>query len=213
MNFVASMNKNKNTRLELNRLLQERNEHPERSEAIDRQIEATFKQTHALFVLDMSGFSRTSIRYGIIHFLAMVHRMKEIVTPAIAEYGGSIVKQEADNVFAVFPEVQAAVDCARDLLKRAVAVNTMLPDSQDIYLSIGIGYGDVLMLEEEDMYGSEFNLTAKLGEDLAERNEVLITESAFGQLQEPAAEQWEQLDFSISGLELLAYKAIITPGY
>ena len=36
-------------------------------------------------------------------FLAMIHRMHAIVYPVIAEYGGTVVKEEADNIFAVFP--------------------------------------------------------------------------------------------------------------
>jgi class 3 adenylate cyclase len=195
-----------NSRTYLNSLLQQRNEHPENHSEIDRQIQETFSQTHAIMVLDMSGFSRTTLRYGIIHFLAMIHRMSAVVAPAISECGGTIIKQEADNIFAVFPDVSPAVDAALDLLKRTTAVNTMLPEEQDIYLSIGIGYGEVLMVEEEDIYGSELNLTSKLGEDLAQRGEVLITQAAFNKLQ-PPAEKWEKLEISVSGIELIAYKA------
>ncbi len=52
-------------------LLQERNEHPERSPEIDRRIQEQFTATHAIFVLDMAGFSRSTMKYGVIHFLAM----------------------------------------------------------------------------------------------------------------------------------------------
>ena len=64
-----------NTREELSRLLQERNEHPDRVEQIDARIRETFGETHAVLVMDMSGFSRMTIKHGIIHFLAMIHRM------------------------------------------------------------------------------------------------------------------------------------------
>lgn len=194
-----------NTRVELERLLQERNEHPERESEIDQLIQKSFCQTHALFVLDMSGFSRMTVRYGIIHFLAMIHRMKEMTIPVIRENGESVIKQEADNIFAVFSDVQPAVDASIDLLKRTAAVNTMLPDELDIHLSIGIGYGEVLMIEDEDMYGSELNLTSKLGEDLARPGEILLTEAAFGRLEEKPAD-WEKLELSVSGLELVAYQ-------
>jgi class 3 adenylate cyclase len=77
----------------------------------------------------------------------------------------------------------------------------------DIYLCIGIGCGDVLMLEKEDMYGSEFNLASKLGEDLAERGEILLTSAAFEKL-EGDKQDWEKMELSISGLELVAYKRL-----
>lgn len=194
-----------NNRVNLQKLLQERNERPEKMAEIDAQINAAFRQTHAIMVIDMSGFSRTTVRYGIIHFLAMIHRMHAIVKPVIAECGGTIVKEEADNIFAVFPSVKSAVESAIDSLKHAAAVNTTLPPEMDIYLCIGIGYGEVLMLEGEDMYGAEFNLASKLGEDLAERGEILLTDSAFEKF-EGEKQDWQRVDFSISGLELVAYK-------
>lgn len=193
------------TRAELNRLLQERNEYPERSSEIDTQIRVSFEQDCAIFVLDMSGFSRLTLRYGIIHFLAMVHRMAAIATPLVQLHQGRVVKQEADNLFAIFPSVAAAIDSATDILKGFVAVNTGLPDEQDLHAGIGIGYGKTLLVGETDLYGSEMNLACKLGEDLARRGEVLLTEAAFGQLN-ANPEQWERLELSISGLELIAYK-------
>jgi class 3 adenylate cyclase len=196
---------NKNNRAYLEKLLQERNERPEKMAEVDAEINATFRQNHAILVMDMSGFSRTTVRYGIIHFLAMIHRMHAIVKPVIAEYSGTIVKEEADNIFAVFPDVKSAVKAAIDAMKQTAAVNTTLPPEMDIYLCIGIGCGDVLMLEGEDMYGSELNLASKLGEDLAERGEILLTAAAFEKF-EGKKEDLERVEFSISGLELVAYK-------
>jgi adenylate cyclase len=195
----------KNNRAYLQKLLQERNERPEKAAEIDAEINATFRQNHAILVMDMSGFSRTTIRYGIIHFLAMIHRMHVIVKPIISEHGGTIVKEEADNIFAVFSDVKSAVEAAIDSVKQTAAANTTLPPEMDIYLCIGIGCGEVLMLEEEDMYGSEFNLASKLGEDLAQRGEILLTSAAFEKF-ESEKENWEKVEFSISGLELVAYK-------
>ena len=133
--------------------------------------------------------------------------MHGIVKPVISECDGIVVKEEADNIFAVFPDVKSAVKAAIDCLKQTGAVNTTLPPEMDIYLCIGIGYGDILMLEGEDMYGSEFNLASKLGEDLAERGEILLTSAAFENL-EGDKEEWEKVDFSISGLELMTYKRV-----
>ena len=207
-NLIESKMKT-NNRAYLESLLQERNEHPERMAEIDAKINETFRQNYAILVMDMSGFSRTTVRYGIIHFLAMIHRMHGIVKPIISECGGTVVKEEADNIFAVFPDVKSAVEAAIDSLKQTAAVNTTLPPEMDIYLCIGIGCGDVLMLEGEDMYGSEFNLASKLGEDLAERGEILLTSAAFENL-EGDKQDWQKMELSISGLELVAYKRLVS---
>ncbi len=136
--------------------------------------------------------------------------MSTIATPIVNDHGGRVVKQEADNLFAVFQTVTDAIDGAVDILKAFAAVNTGLPDEQDLYAGIGIGYGKTLLVGEDDLYGSEMNLACKLGEDLARRGEVLLTTSAFSQIQSDVA-TWERLDLSISGLELVAHKLKATP--
>jgi class 3 adenylate cyclase len=187
------------------KLLQERNEHPERAAEIDEQIRRAFGQTLAVLVMDMSGFSRQTIRHGIIHFLAQIHRMQAIATPAIEGRGGAVIKYEADNVYAVFREVVAAVEAAVELDRGLAAANTMLPEEYDMHGEFGIGYGEVLVDDGGEIYGSEVNLASKLGEDLAQRGEILLTESAFAHTG-GGARQFEPLRFSVSGMELNVYK-------
>jgi class 3 adenylate cyclase len=197
--------KTQNTRAELNRLLQMRNDHPEQASDIDAMIREIFATTCAVMVMDMSGFSRLTARHGIIHFLAMIRRMCAIATPIIARHQGTLIKQEADNLFATFQDVPQALEASMDMLKAFSAVNTGLPDEQDIYGSMGIGYGEILVIENEDMYGSEMNLASKLGEDLARSGEILLTEEAYQRLP-TTNKTWERLEFSISGLHLMAYR-------
>jgi adenylate cyclase len=193
-----------NTRSTLQQLLQARVEHPENAVDIDAQIYATFEQECAILVLDLSGCSRLTIRRGIIHFLTMVHRMTSITTPIVQSHGGRVVKQEADNLFAAFSAVPAAIATATDIFKAFQAVNVGLPEEQDLYASIGIGYGKTLIIGDDDLYGSEMNLACKLGEDLAQRGQLLLTAAAFAQLTAPQ-DAWEAIDFEISGVALTAH--------
>jgi adenylate cyclase len=158
---------NKRTKARMNRFLQERNENPERAAEIDAQITKFFGETLAILVMDMSGFSRQTLRHGIIHFLAQIHRMQTIAAPVVETYQGELIKQEADNILAVFPEVDQAVAGALDLDGKFAAANTMLPEHFDIHGEFGIGCGEILVVENEDVFGSEVNLASKLGEDLA----------------------------------------------
>lgn len=191
-----------NTRVQLSQLLQERNEYPERAAEIDARVAEIFGETHAVLVMDMSGFSRLTIKHGIMHFLAMIHRMNSITIPAIEEHGGTVIKTEADNVFAIFEEVQAAIETAIDINRRLSAANTMLPEEMDMHGKFGIGYGEVLIVERQDLFGSEVNLASKLGEDLAAREEILVTEAAFSRLEKGFAE-FDEIEMKISGLQLL----------
>ena len=86
----------------LRRLLSERNQTPASGTGvIDAAIEQAFVRSVAILVLDMCGFSRITQSHGIIHFLAMIHQMEQAARPAIEGNGGEVIKQEADNLFAV----------------------------------------------------------------------------------------------------------------
>lgn len=183
---------------DLDRLLNERIEHPERSAEIDAAIRSTFEEQHAVFILDMSGFSKTVQRYGIIHYLAMIRRMRRVVRPAIESNGGAIVKSEADNVFAVFPDAASAVRAAKDVQHDLDTANLVTADESDIFVSIGIGFGTIL-LACDDVYGDELNLTSKLGEDVAEKNEVLLTSSARADITNTTWE-FDELPVSFGGV-------------
>ena len=199
-----------NSRSALDRLLAERNEHPERLAEIDRRIRDRFAETHAVLVLDMCGFSRLTMRYGITHFLAMIHRLHGLVAPLVAAAGGRVVKTEADNVFAVFPDVAPAVGTARAIQRRLAAANVFLPDDWDLHASIGIGYGELLMVGGDDLFGGEMNLASKLGEDVAGSGETLLTDAAYQRLaratKTSAPSGYESRDVPVSSMVIRAYK-------
>ena len=197
--------------LMLQALLRRRNEHPERLAEIDREIWEAFGETHAIWVLDMSGFSRLTVRHGITHFLAMIHRLHGIVRPVIAQAGGRVVKTEADNVFAVFPTVGAAVGAAREVHDRLATANVFLPEDWDLHASIGIGFGEVLMLDD-DFYGNELNLASKLGEDVAEAGETLLTDAAHGRLVDEGAaatHAFDQREIVVAKMTLISFALVV----
>ena len=198
------------TRRALQRLLALRNEHPERLADIDRQIHETFAETHAVMVLDMCGFSRLTMRHGITHFLAMIHRLHGIVRPVVVTRGGRVVKTEADNVFAVFPDVAPAVAAASDIQKQLRAANAILPQDWDLHVSLGIGYGELLMVEGEDLFGHEMNLASKLGEDVAGSGEVFLTAAAHARVAARApAGRFEARQIPVSAMVITAYKLLV----
>ena len=191
----------------LRALLAERNQHPDRVADIDRLIEETFRRKVAILVLDMSGFTRLTLKYGIIHYLAMIEQMDNAARPAVAQNGGIVIKQEADNIFAVFATPAAAIEASRDILIAFGAVNSVVPDDRDLYASFGIGYGDILVIDDHDMFGSEVNAACKLGEDLAERYEILLTPAAYEALPD-GRYLFEPKHFSISGVKLDSWKLL-----
>ena len=189
---------------ERQRVLDARNEHPESLAESDGEIWQRFGRTAAVLVLDMCGFSRLSMRYGITHFLGMIRRLQTLVRPVIAEGGGRLVKTEADNVFATFDDVPPALATARAIQRSLDAANTYLPEDWDLHAGIGIGYGPILLIGDEDLFGSEMNVASKLGEDVAARGEILLSSSA----RERVASEFDATEIAVelSGLTLRAYR-------
>lgn len=195
-----------NTREQLEIFLTEMIESPERRIEITRALEETFGQDRAVMVLDMSGFSRTTQKEGIVPFLLMIHQMKLVVRPAVADHRGVLVKEEADNLFCIFESVVDAVGASREITDRLTVVNLLLPERKRLYVSIGIGFGHILNIENHDLFGDELNVASKLGEDVAGMGQILLTTAAAAaagdslKLQEHAV--------SISGLTLQYYELV-----
>jgi adenylate cyclase len=194
------------TRDELKALLRTYNERPDLRDQIHKDIHDKFDRTLGIMVLDTSGFTRTTQLRGIVHFLAMIERLQRLVIPLLNRYGGRLLRTEADNIFAIFPDARSAVDAAVNIQERVGIANDQLPESDELYVSIGVGFGDVLQIGEDDLYGDQMNLACKLGEDLAQREEVLVTVAAYEALPDPKPWTFEELSFSISGLDLNVYR-------
>jgi len=199
-----------NTEAELERLLLERLDHPERIQNIDAILRDQFFETYAVLVLDSSGFSLSAQREGIIAALTQVSRMRRLLVPLFQRYGGKVFKLEVDNIYAVFPTVEQALQISQDVLDCLL--------SENIHVSIGIGYGDLIMISEgghySNVYGKEMNLASKLGEDLAKADEIFLTDEAFRQLARahlPQADLWTMVEVPISKLVIKAHQYCYRP--
>ncbi|MGH2813323.1 MAG: adenylate/guanylate cyclase domain-containing protein [Actinomycetota bacterium] len=192
-----------NSRAGLQQLLEELRSAPERQPEIEEQIQELFRQDRAVMVLDMSGFSRTTRHAGIVAFLVMIHQMRALAEPIVYEHGGVVVKEEADNLYCLFDHPAGAAKAAGEITRRLQAANAALPEGGRLYVSVGIGYGPILNVANEDIWGNEVNLASKLGEDIAERGEVLMTEAAFDAVEDINAVPRE---INISGIDLTFYR-------
>lgn len=176
------------------------------AKAIETQIWAKYGCDRAVLVLDMSGFSRLTRRFGIVHYLAMVRRMQQTSGPLVLQHGGEIVKFEADNLFATFADTLAAVQCARTICQAFRRNNAVTADDKDVRVSIGIAWGRILVVAHHDYFGDAVNVACKLGEDLAEPEEILMDDAARQRLPEQIeGVRLDPLDLTISGLSLHAW--------
>ena len=179
-------------------------EMPSRKRVEDR-LWKTYGSEQTVFVLDMSGFSLLTRKHGIIHYLSMVRRMQLTAEPIIESYEGYMIKFEADNCFAMFPTPLLAVNAAIAMQHAFAASNILTPDDLDIHISCGIDYGKILIVGREDCFGDAVNRASKLGEDIAERGEILITKEAMDMIPAEAGIKNREVSISISGIAIPAY--------
>lgn len=172
---------------------------------IEEQLWKNYGTERVVFVLDMSGFSLLTRKHGIIHYLSMVRRMQLTSEPIIKTYGGSLLKFEADNCFAVFPDTLSAVHAAIALQLAFGASNLLTSDDFDVHISCGIDYGKILIVGNEDCFGDAVNRACKLGEDVAAAGEILVTQDAINSVTSELDFKLREVNISVSGLTIPAY--------
>jgi adenylate cyclase len=172
---------------------------------MEETLWAEYGAEYAVFVLDMSGFCLLTRRHGIVHYLSMVKRMQLTTEPIVKSYGGSMIKYEADNCFAVFPDPLSAVQAAIAMQHAFAASNLLTSDDLDIHISCGIDYGRLLIIGYEDCFGDPVNRASKIGEDLAVSGEILVTQEAMQMIPAEAGIRSREINVSIAGITSPAF--------
>lgn len=162
----------------LEKLILRRISSPEKvKKDIDKQIWDLFGEKLAIMFTDLSGFSRNTAKFGIIHFLQTIYESERLLTPLIEEHNGILIKTEGDSMLVIFKNPNNALQCAINMQKVVKRYNKRKVPEEQVLLCIGLGYGDVLKIGDTDIFGYEVNLASKLGEDTAKAYEILASEN------------------------------------
>jgi len=146
--------------------------------AIDRRVWDLFGETWAIMFTDLSGFSRQVQAFGILHFLQIIHEHKTLLEPIITKHDGILIKAEADSLMLIFRRASSALRCGIEMQHTLQELNKSRSPETKVLLCLGIGYGPILRIGDDDVFGNQVNAASKLGEDTAKANEILITKAA-----------------------------------
>ncbi len=169
-----------------------------------------FGTTGATFISDMANFSSTSRTQGVCHFLKLIHRTRETVAPIIASNNGLLLKCDADNCYAYFENPSDALRASIEVNAALLNMNQSRDLAEHVYLSVGIDYGRLLLVGDEDYYGDPVNTASKLGEDLAGKSETLITQRALAETDYVVHQNAEHMVARISDIEISYVKLTMT---
>jgi adenylate cyclase len=136
----------------------------------------------AVVFTDTADFTLRTARDGILHFLMVFDAVTSLAEDVVKRTGGEMVKVEGDSLLIRYEDANEAVRGVLELDEAIQAYNRGRPENEQVHFSYGVGYGDILDTDD-DMFGLEVNLASKIGEDLAEPGEALLTASASAALE------------------------------
>ena len=171
-------------------------------EAARAEIWKEFGVEGAVFISDMASFSSTSRKVGVCHFLKLIHRARQIIAPLVASNNGKLLKCDADNSYAFFEKTDDAIQAGFDINAALFQSNADYRMEEQIYLSVGIDYGRVLLIDDIDFFGDPVNTASKLGEDLAVKSETLVTKRAIEHSNFVVPERAERMTARISEIKI-----------
>ena len=160
----------------------------------------------AVLNIDSVGFSRTTKSHGIVHFLTRMAKARQCMSAILHQAEAIRFGYHADNCIAYFATPRLAVNAAIALQQGISDSGLTLNDTEKYGLCAGIGFGDLLYSETLDGYfGDEMNLASRLGEDVAERDEILLTQSAYDALETDSAWAFDTRALDASGVHMSYY--------
>jgi adenylate cyclase len=143
--------------------------------AIDEEIWRTFGEEWCIMATDLSGFSRGVAELGIIPFLQTIHESSRLLIPLVDSHGGTLLKMEGDSFLVIFRDADRGLSAAIEMQRAVRRYNDSTPDQ--VLLGIGLGFGRVLRVAADEVYGNEVNSACILGETYAQGYDILVTQA------------------------------------
>jgi len=144
------------------------------ADVMDRDIEKQCVSEVTVMMCDSSGFTRRTHEYGILHFLAVMTIVYDLVEPIVAKKGGTVISRGADNLLAVFEDPSKGVEAAIAMQRLLAKFNDGKTDRDQFQLCMGFHHGAILRLKD-GIFGDKVNIASKIGEDLASAEEIIVT--------------------------------------
>jgi class 3 adenylate cyclase/formylglycine-generating enzyme required for sulfatase activity len=137
----------------IDQLLQARSE-------IDEELRR-HKAKVTVFFTDIVGSTNYFDRFGDTAGLLLLHRHDSLVTSAVEEFHGIVVKEIGDSVMAEFPEPGLAVRAAVAIQRRLWLQNQSAAENERLQIRTGINYGTGFR-RGNDLFGDAINLAARI---------------------------------------------------
>jgi class 3 adenylate cyclase len=140
----------------------------------------------AVLISDMSGFTRLTRQFGIIHFAGLIMQMRHLFARVFDHYDAHTWMTEADNCVALFPSSAHAMLAALECAHLTQRFNASLHDASfHIHMSgFGVDCGAHIIQDRSGkrLFGEVVDRAYQLGEQEADDGEVLISEKVYARV-------------------------------
>ena len=142
----------------------------------------TNRELAAILFSDVSDFANTM---GTDENMAMdqILRHKEIVSHALQDYNGQLIKDMGDGLFIKFSSALASVQCAIKIRE--------MTNIENFSIRIGIHMGDVI-IQNNDVFGSGVNIASRI-QNIARSGSICISKEIWRQVKNQTGMQLKSL--------------------
>jgi adenylate cyclase len=162
---------------------------------LSARIEGAFggrpRKLAAILCADVAGFSRLMGENETATYDAL-KRLRGAIDPLITGHAGRIVSTAGDGLLADFGSVVDALACAVEIQKTAFDLNAASPSGRQLLLRIGVNLGDVLIADDNDLYGDGINIAARL-QALATPGGICLSHTVYEQVKNKLALDYRSL--------------------
>jgi TolB-like protein/class 3 adenylate cyclase len=158
---------------------------------VQQQPNRLGRRLSAILAADVAGYSRLMHDDEESSHTRLAALLADAAEPAIAEYGGRIVKNTGDGFLAEFPSAVEAVRAAAYFQNKVRELTIGDPEDRRLLFRVGINIGDVIV-EAHDIFGDGVNIGARL-EGMAEPGGICISSSAYEQVRGKVAVEFADL--------------------
>ncbi|NTU71058.1 MAG: adenylate/guanylate cyclase domain-containing protein [Coriobacteriia bacterium] len=139
------------------------------------QLATNHTSQRTVMITDMKSFSRMTEEDGSVASAKAIQRHRDLLLPVIQRYNGAGKSTGGDGLVAAFESSADALMAAADMQRTLGAHNTAHSDDREIFVRIGMAYGEVVMDKGgRPFIGTGLNLAARVM-NLADGGQVFAT--------------------------------------
>ena len=139
-------------------------------------------QNLTVFFVDIANSTLKSTELKEPAYLKLIKSFEDLVTAAIDESHGRLVKKMGDGILAYFKSHPAAVVAAFDIHKRVEEYSAVRVGQEKFKVRIGLNTGSVIR-KGKDIFGEVVNVASRM-QSRAEPGDTIVTEATYQQIKD-----------------------------